>query len=483
MLNLSEEGKKLVLADLRRRITETKFHDYKPYPKQRAFHEAGASYRERLFMAANQVGKTLAGGAEGAVHLTGRYPSWWRGKVFYKPIVMWAAGLTFEKVKDGAQRWLFGRPGAWGTGMVPKDAMRDFSMRTHDVIDTAQIKWGGGGDVQARDSIITLKAYEQGVDSFASEEIDLGWADEEPDKLGIYTEFLTRTNNTNGSLYMTFTPLRGMSDVVTRFLLVKDDDPAKQNRSVTYMTIDEAEHYTPQQREIIRASYPAHELEARTKGVPIMGSGLVFPVDDERIKWKAAAIPSHWPRIAAIDFGLDHPTAVVWLAWDRDNDVVYVYDVYRLRQEPSIAVHASSIKARGAWIPMAWPHDGANDTAQGPQLAKQYKTEGVNMRHERAQFAETTDNKQTDTKQSRVSVEAGVQEMYSRMLGQRLRVADHLLDWFEEKRMYHRKDGKIVKLRDDLMCATRYGIMDLRYAITQPTQNKLDPNRPVSWRH
>jgi hypothetical protein len=50
----------------------------------------------------------------------------------------------------------------------------------------------------------------------------------------------------------------------------------------------------------------------------------------------------------------------------------------------------------------------------------------------------------------------------------RLKVASHLNDWFEEFRMYHRKDGKVVKERDDLMAATRYGIMMLRYAETEP---------------
>lgn len=62
------------------------------------------------------------------------------------------------------------------------------------------------------------------------------WLDEEPDE-DIYTEALTRTNATGGMVYMTFTPLKGMTGTVKRFLL---DKPA--GSSVTIMTIDDAEH-------------------------------------------------------------------------------------------------------------------------------------------------------------------------------------------------------------------------------------------------
>src|SRR5580765_5990309 len=53
---------------------------YRPYAKQREFHDAGKAFRERGFMAGNQLGKTLAGSAEAAMHLTGRYPDWWQGR-------------------------------------------------------------------------------------------------------------------------------------------------------------------------------------------------------------------------------------------------------------------------------------------------------------------------------------------------------------------------------------------------------------------
>src|SRR5215467_6837664 len=99
----------MVTAERNRRLTENRLFYYQPYPKQREFHAAGATHRERLLMAANQSGKTLAGGFECAMHATGRYPDWWEGRRFASPTVGWVAGVTGETVRDTVQRVLLGR--------------------------------------------------------------------------------------------------------------------------------------------------------------------------------------------------------------------------------------------------------------------------------------------------------------------------------------------------------------------------------------
>ncbi|CKH74283.1 hypothetical protein I6G72_17770 [Achromobacter xylosoxidans] len=86
-----------------------KYH--RPYEKQREFHAQGAAYGERLFSAGNQLGKTFPGAYETAMHLTGRYPEWWEGKVFQKPAAGWAASVSSALTRDGMQRLLLGRPG------------------------------------------------------------------------------------------------------------------------------------------------------------------------------------------------------------------------------------------------------------------------------------------------------------------------------------------------------------------------------------
>lgn len=223
------------------------------------------------------------------------------------------------------------------------------------------------------------------------------------------------------------------------------------------MTIDDVEHYSAKEKARIIASYPEHEREARTKGIPTMGSGRVFPVPEALITVEPRAIPRHWAQINGLDFGFDHPFAAVNLAWDRDADCVYVCKTYRESRTTPI-IHAAAVRPWGGWIPCAWPHDGLqHDKGSGDQLAAQYRAQNLRMLDERATHEEGGNG-----------VEAGLMEMLDRMQTGRLKVFAGLNDWFEEFRLYHRKDGKVVKERDDIMSATRYGVMMLRFAITEP---------------
>jgi len=247
------------------------------------------------------------------------------------------------------------------------------------------------------------------------------------------------------------------------------------SKAVISSSWNDVPHIPEQEKTDLLASYPLHERDARSRGVPMFGSGRVFPVDEELITEAPFAIPAHWPRICGMDFGWDHPTACVWIAVDRDSDTVHVTDCYRAREQ-SVVIHAAAIKSRGAWIPVAWPHDGNNDTAAGPQLAKQYRDQGVKMRPENAKFPPDPH----DPSRSRISVEAGIQVMLTRMQTGRWKVFNHLNQWFEEFRLYHRDEGKVVKVRDDLLSASRICIYDLRFAaLQQPKKPLMAPYHPL----
>ncbi len=222
-------------------------------------------------------------------------------------------------------------------------------------------------------------------------------------------------------------------------------------RHVTRMTIWDVGHIGDDERREIVDSYPAHERDARAKGIPQLGSGRVFPLADEAVSMPAFDRPDHWPVIGGIDFGWDHPTAAVKLAWDRDADVAYITQAYRVRETTPV-IHAAALKPWGD-MPWAWPRDGLNDTAAGENLAKQYRDQGLEMLPGPAGFDD-----------GGYSVEAGLMGMLDRMRTGRLKAFAHLANWFDEFRLYHRKDGRVVKQYDDLLCATRYALMMLRFA-------------------
>jgi len=229
------------------------------------------------------------------------------------------------------------------------------------------------------------------------------------------------------------------------------------SRHVTRMTIEDAEHYSAEEAAAIIASYPAHEREARAKGIPTLGSGRVFPVSEESISTPVIPIQDEWVQIGGLDFGWDHPTAAVKLVWDKDADVIYVTHCYKQREATPI-VHSAALRPWGEWVPWAWPHDGLqHDKGSGEELANQYRDQRLNMLAERATFED-----------GKSGVEAGIAEMLDRMLTGRWKVFEHLEPWFNEFRLYHRKDGLIVKEMDDLMAASRYAMMMKREAIRKP---------------
>lgn len=444
---MSEKDKQRLkdLEEYEKLRAECKLYFYKPYEKQREFHAQGKVKRERALIAGNQLGKTLAAGHELAYHLTGIYPQWWDGKRYSKPIRCWVSGVTGESTRDNPQRILLGPVGQMGTGTIPKAHIVKTSAARGipDAIENVLVRHISGGVSQAG-----FKSYSDGREKWQGETLEEIWYDEEPPP-EIYTEGLTRTNATKGGVFCTFTPLLGMSDVVMRFWQHRDHP----DRGMVLMTIDDVEHYTEEEKRRIIEAYPEHEREARANGVPMLGSGRIYPVAESLVKEPTIVVPKHWRVLGALDFGWQqHPTAAVKGAWDVENDVVHITASYRQSGQP-LPVYAAALRP---WkCRFAWPHDGLqHDKSSGIQIAQLYRQQGLRLVSEHAQFPDERKN----------GVEAAIQETLTRMQTGRLKVDENLHQWFEEFRLWHYKDGKPVTEREDLMKATHYLLMMLRYA-------------------
>jgi phage terminase large subunit-like protein len=437
------------LQELSRRKRFQAMDFWKPYPKQMQFFEMGRTLRERLLSAGNQQGKTEAGAYEAACHLTGRYPEWWPGRRWNRPVKMWVGGEGGLLVRDGPQKKLFGEPGVdelKGTGFVPLADILDVTMTrgVADAYDTVQIQHYNAQGQKDGVSILKFKSYDQGRTKWQSDTIDILWCDEEP-PADIYSEGLARFSATGGMCYMTFTPLKGMSNVAMLFL-GKNTEPT---RGHVTMTIEDAEHIKPEDREAIIKAYPAHERDARSKGIPMLGEGRIFQYAADSItEAPLEYVPLHWTKLWGIDFGIGHPFAAVLSYWDRDNDVIHIAHTIRVSDQLPI-MHAAAMKPIGANVPVAWPQDGtARSKSDGKPLHTIYRAQGLLMLGTHATFPDGSN-----------STEAGILEMSERMATGRLKVAAHLADWFDEFHMYHRKDGLIVKEHDDIMSATRIAVM------------------------
>lgn len=456
---------------LARRQKTFRLEYYNPYPFQVEFHNATgfksvSPAAQRVLMAANGVGKTYCGAIETAIHLTGRYPAWWRGTRFTKPIEAMIGAKTNESAKMVVQKELFGDPlneAEWGTGTIPLECLvRSKITRKPGVpnaIQDALVRHTSGGF-----SKVTIMAYEQKAKAFMGTRFDMGWMDEEP-PMDIWGQFIRGTiSRPQAILFVTFTPEEDMTDVVVQFM-----NDLRPGQSMTRATWDDAPHLSEAEKTQRLLALPLHEREMRSKGIPRMGSGLVFPVLDEDLEYENVRIEEWWPRICAIDFGYDHPFAAAWLAWDRDTDTVYVYDIYR-ESKATPPIHAAAVKARGEWIPVIWPHDGmGTEKGSGEALSVQYRKLGMNMML--SHFTNPPSVGQEEGKGG-IAVEPGLFEMLTRMQTGRFKVAKSCKAWFEEKQLYHRKDGKLVKLRDDAISASRYACQSLRHARLKPVARK-----------
>ena len=463
---------------------------FRPYSKQSDFFALGGEKAERMFNAGNQLGKSDSGAYETACHVTGMYPDWWTGLRFDRPVLAWACGLTALKTMDINQLKLCGKantPGSLGTGLIPKECFTNdpvLGRGTTGAFASVAVKYKGGGF-----STLAFKAYEQGWQKFQGDGVGFIWLDEEPDDYKIYTECQARLIASGGSMIITYTPLNGATELYTAFNRGNDErkgfvnmtgddvlaepvnhfvETVKVKAKVKGLILTEEEARAEARREYDAKikSFPAHEQAARKMGLPIQGSGAIFPITRESIECPTILEPlGHWRLAWGVDFGgmggssrkYSHPFAAVLFMFDPLKDVLYIAHELQLKDMLPIQ-HADAMKRICAGAPVFWPHDGHRQLSDDKTetTASLYKGYGLRMWHEHATF-----------KAGGYATETGILEMQQRFTSGRLKVCTHLTNWWEEFLGYHRDEtGQIVKVHDDLMSASRIGnMMAPRFAV------------------
>ena len=447
VLKVRESGRKLFTyypetGPLRREL----------YQKHLAFFRLGSSIDIRGFIAGNRVGKTEgAGGYESTLHLTGRYPEWWEGGRFDAPVRCWVAGDTSKSVRDITQQKLLGDWGKFGTGLIPfEDILRHTSKAgVAEAVDTLWIKHYNTEGIYDGDSKVTFKSYDQKREAFQGTEQDLIWLDEEADD-SIRNECVLRLMTTHGMLIETFTPLRGITDIVMQYLpkgnmseeiISSGVSIVDDNKALVMAGWDDVPHLSADDKKKMLAETPPHLRDARSRGIPSLGSGAIYPIPEADVKVKDFPIPNHWKRAYAMDVGWNR-TACLWGAWDNEQDVLYITaEHYRGQAEP--VIHATSIKAKGEWMKgVIDPASRGRSQKDGEDLLSIYRTLGLDLT--------PADN----------SVESGIYEVWQMLSTGRIKIFGSCVNFFTEYRMYRRDEkGKIVKVNDHLMDTLRYLVM------------------------
>lgn len=429
--------------------------DYKPSPKQAQFHTLEATHRELMLGGGNRSGKTYCISMACSFHLTGEYPSWWKGRRFDKPIRMWVASRKTEFLRDVAQRALTGPPEEIGTGSIPLAKIIKVTKRAGsipDAIDTITVRHKSGGV-----SRVKFKSYEEGWETFQGESVDVVWLDEEPDDFKVYTEALARIGDRRGLLMISFTPLKGRTETIVRFM-----EQRVAGSAFIVIGLKDTTHLTREQIEEMVAGYPKHERDARVDGEPKLGAGAVFgDIDPDLVEIAQIEVADHWYRIVGQDYGLDHPTVLAFIAHDRELDNWYLYDLHcasEMLPDAHYMVWKKKCETQGVQIPVAWPADGRQrGKGSGVALQQQYRDLGMLMLDESAKLPEF--DVEGKAYSSRTSVEAQILLMHTAMRQGRFKVLKHLEPFWREFRRYFRKeDGKLTDKGDDVLAAIRYGM-------------------------
>lgn len=303
---------------------------FEPYKYQLKWFRSGQHFRLRYLSAANRIGKTYCGAAEFSYHATGNYPAWWQGYITPTTCIggdriMWAVGVSAESTRKVLQKELLGTDDArqkhlFGSGSIPRELINfDSFVCDGETVKSFRVFHASGEECAVHFYSAT---QDQGV--LMGQAIVFAWVDEQSEKEDILVgQCTTRTTTTRGIVAITATPEVGATDLYNR---CHDDTTGKvffQNA-----VWDDAPHLTEDDKADMLAVTPYFQREMRSKGIPIIGVGAVYPYEESHITCAPFPIPDHWQVIAACDFGytgISDPSVIVFVAYDRETGNRYVF--------------------------------------------------------------------------------------------------------------------------------------------------------------
>lgn len=375
---------------------ENKLAYWKPYDFQKQWIEASKNYHQRYLSAANRIGKTHGACFELASHITGLYSPDWNGAVIEESGVdYWVIGVSQESVNNVLMKELLGVSDCrdlskLGTGSIPKDCIDIFSM----VKDGARCLKVRINHVSGKQNTLSFFASTQDESTLMGATVKYILLDEQfKNEQEIYAQALTRTATTNGFISVTCTPELGVSPLWDKFS--KDDSGYLYFQCATW---NDAPHLSEDDKNRLLAGYPEYQRDMRSKGIPVLGSGAVYPFNDGEINGTLSestikANPFRYRLLWSCDFGYSSnndadPSTLVLSAYDIEEDTIHIIKEWSSKQDAKqnrlahMPDHMASIIKNSSFpnAPLQVPHDGKRQI-EGTNTTRlaEFKRLGVNV--------------------------------------------------------------------------------------------------------
>jgi phage terminase large subunit-like protein len=483
--------------------TQTKFRDlaiavaedmqfnqlqyFRPFEHQHSFFKTGHSAR-RGILAANRIGKTVSTCYETAMHLTGLYPDWWQGHRFEGAITAMVAGEGWSQVAMVLQNELLGTQDVkiteqLGTGAIPRYCIIKDTMRN----DGANCLGVEVRHITGAKSYLLFANYTQEVRQMQGFKLNLAVFDEQPPD-DFFSEIVTRTATTQGQVLCSFTPLKGLNGLVSKFWNRED------GYDFIRVSWDDVPEYDPwhepfllkETRLQLERDYLPHEREARIAGKPVMGKGAVFQIRDwptyKTGDYNFREMPNIH-RVISLDLGLvNDKTVISLLYWDPHEQMAFLHRqivVQGVEEAVPTQYINHLLRPEVFGCPIVLPADASTPgryTMSSSSIRELFEQYELNVWQKPIMNPPDSQGRVTNHKSY------GINQMRQMLEFGTLMVNENCVDFIREAQNYYVDEQGRFSDPDDCIDSARYGLLACLQGVAEPWDNRTPRERLLAYR-
>jgi len=455
---------------------------FRPFEHQKAFFRTGKSAR-RGILAANRIGKTVSTCYETAMHLTGIYPAWWEGHRFDGPITAMVAGEGWSQVAMVLQNELLGTQDvkikeSLGTGAIPRRCIVEDTMRN----DGANCLGVEIRHISGQKSYLLFANYTQEVRQMQGFKLNLAVFDEQPPD-DFFSEIVTRTATTQGQVLCSFTPLKGLNGLVSKFW---NKESGYDFIRVAWTDVPEYDPWhepflLAETRRQLERDYLPHEREARIAGKPVMGKGAVFQIRD----WPTYKLGTYnfreMPnihRVISLDLGLVNDKTVISLIyWDPNEQTAYLHKqivVQGVEEAVPTQYINHLLRPEVFGTPIVLPADAntaGRYTMSSSSIRELFEQYQLNVYQKSIMNPPDSQGRVTNHKSY------GINQMRQMLEVGSLMINENCVEFIREAQNYYVDEQGRFSDPDDCIDSARYGLLACLQGIAEPWDNRTSRER------